>query len=82
MTYKHLTFIQHNNQGIKNREREGAHDAARITSESQEYIAIQRFKMFFPGLIFATLSFIGVHPIHTYSNTLRILEIKNIIFYR
>lgn len=49
----------------------------RIQSEErvQWLIRSQKYKMFFAGLIFAIISFIGVHPIHTSLLWLKILEV-------
>ena len=53
-------------------------DAANITADSQEEIALKqrysKFYMFFSGLVFATLSFVGAHPITTNLLILKILE--------
>jgi hypothetical protein len=47
-----------------------AEDAAVENIKSREH----KFKMFFSGLIFAILSFMGTHPIQTTSLFLKILE--------
>ena len=55
-----------------------AEDAARITGQHQAEenakLRAQKFKMFFAGLIFATLSFMGAHPIQTTSVYLKAFE--------
>lgn len=40
----------------------------------------QRFRMFFAGLIFAIISFIGTHPISTQLKWLKISEILSLSF--
>jgi hypothetical protein len=54
-------------------------DAARIANagQSEENIKLQnqKFKMFFTGLIFAILSFIGTYPIKTTATYLKVFEI-------
>lgn len=59
-------------------------NAAHITGRYQEVesakVRIQKFKMFFAGLVFATLSFIGIHPINTQLLFLKISETISLTF--
>lgn len=51
-----------------------AHIANEHQSEASFQIRNQKFMMFFAGLIFAVLSFMGAHPINTTSFFLKALE--------
>lgn len=58
---------------------QAAHIAGRYRIEESSKLRAQKFKMFFAGLVFATVSFIGTHPVDAAPKLLKIAEATSLI---